>query len=67
MIDMPIGLPNFGYRNCDLKAREYLRPHQARVFLARADLLFSCQTQSEATAAAKAQGDKGVSAQLFAL
>jgi predicted RNase H-like nuclease len=32
-VDMPIGLPQAGYRDCDLAARDYLGPARSSIFL----------------------------------
>lgn len=66
-IDMPIGLPEFGYRVCDIEARKLLGSDAPRVFLGARRLVLAYATQPEASAAGRARGDKGVSAQLFAL
>lgn len=70
MIDMPIGLPNSGYRNCDLHARRTLGKACNRVFLGarrfllRPDLIGD---YAAANAFAKAADGKGVAKQLFCL
>jgi predicted RNase H-like nuclease len=65
MIDMPIGLPETGYRGCDIAARRLLPKCQSRVFLgARRPLLDRMASFQDANAWAKADG-KGLSVQMF--
>jgi len=66
-IDIPIGLPESGYRGCDLAARKILRGAEARVFLGlRRPLLSHVNDYPSANAWAKADG-KGLSRQAFAI
>jgi predicted RNase H-like nuclease len=67
MIDIPIGLPDSGYRACDLAAREMLGPARSRVFLGvRRGLLAHVDDFAGASALAKRDG-KGISIQMFHL
>jgi len=64
-IDMPIGLPETGYRGCDLAARELLGRARSRVFLGlRRPLLDHRADYRAANAWAKADG-KGLAKQAF--
>lgn len=66
-IDMPIGLPERGYRDCDIEARKLLGANASRVFLgARRDVL-TAQFLATLNAALKRAGEPGVSAQLYGL
>ncbi|MSO53936.1 MAG: DUF429 domain-containing protein [Rhodospirillales bacterium] len=65
MIDIPIGLPDTGYRACERAAREVLGRARSRVFLgARRPLLDLRDDYDRANAWAKTDG-KGISQQLF--
>lgn len=67
MIDVPIGLPDRGYRGCDLAARKLLRGAPSRIFLGlRRPLLAHLADYREANARAKADG-AGLSRQAFAI
>lgn len=67
MIDMPIGLPETGYRGCDVAARRLLPKCPSRVFLgARRPLLDRLASFQQANAWAKADG-KGLSVQMFSI
>jgi predicted RNase H-like nuclease len=66
-IDMPIGLPDSGYRGCDLAARKLLKRAQSRVFLGlRRPLLRYIGDYAAANAWAKSDG-KGLAKQAFAI
>jgi predicted RNase H-like nuclease len=66
-IDMPIGLPDSGYRGCDLAARKLLKNAQSRVFLGlRRPLLGYLGDYPAANAWAKGDG-KGLAKQAFAI
>src|SRR5437868_5371960 len=67
MIDIPIGLPEYGYRRCDEIARELLGSNRSRVFLGARRSILDCAPHSEASALLKHAGEKGVSRQLFCL
>lgn len=64
-VDMPIGLNDRGYRECESAARKILSPHGARVFSvpARGALQFRHDEWSKANAWSKAQGFGGISKQ----
>ena len=65
MIDIPIGLPDTGYRACERAAREVLGRARSRVFLgARRPLLELRSDYARANAWGKADG-KGISRQIF--
>jgi predicted RNase H-like nuclease len=65
MIDIPIGLPDSGYRGCDLAARRLLGKAAARVFLGlRRPLLGCLHDYKAANAWAKSDG-KGLAKQSF--
>ena len=64
-IDMPIGLPETGYRGCDLAARQLLKRAQARVFLGlRRPLLRHLDDYAAANRWAKSDGN-GLAKQAF--
>jgi len=67
MIDIPIGLPDFGNRDCDLEARRLLGKTASRVFTGARRSILPFDSQSEAHHFCKARGDSGVSQQLFCL
>jgi predicted RNase H-like nuclease len=70
MIDMPIGLPDSGYRDCDLSARQMLGKACNRVFLGARRFLLQQDligNYAAANAAAKAKDCKGIAAQLFCI
>jgi predicted RNase H-like nuclease len=64
MIDMPIGLPESGYRACDLAARKLLGAACSRVFLGARRPLLRFEDYAAANAWAKADG-KGLSRQCW--
>lgn len=66
-IDMPIGLPERGYRDCDLEARKLLGAHASRVFLGARRGILTASSQAKLNAALKRAGEPGVSAQLYGL
>lgn len=66
-VDMPIGPPEYGERQCDLAAKAFLGAKAASVFMTPTRAALQCLTQAEATAVNRAHGGKGVSAQAFAL
>jgi predicted RNase H-like nuclease len=66
-IDMPIGLPEQGLRECDLQARALLRPHASRVFTGARRGLWGFSSHADANRALKARGEAGVSIQLWNL
>jgi predicted RNase H-like nuclease len=70
MVDMPIGLPDSGYRDCDLSARQTLGKACNRVFLGARRFLLQQDLISDYAAAnafAKAKDGKGIAAQLFCI
>jgi len=67
MIDIPIGLPDTGYRGCDLAARRLLGAAAPRVFLGlRRPLLQYLNDYAAANAWAKSDG-KGLAKQSFSI
>ncbi len=66
MIDMPIGLPERGYRQCDIEARALVGP---RVFLGARWGVWAFETLNEAnTYYSKEEGvGRGISMQLFCI
>ena len=64
-IDMPIGLPDRGERDCDLQARTLVRPHASRVFTGARRGLWDFASHAAANRALKARGEAGVSIQLW--
>ena len=64
-IDMPIGLPERGLRDCDLQARLMLRPHASRVFTGARRGLWDHASHDAANQALKRRGEAGVSIQLW--
>lgn len=64
-VDMPIGLSDRRHRDCEVKAREILRPHASRVFRVppRGALAFAKNDWTGANAWSKAQGFGGISKQ----
>jgi predicted RNase H-like nuclease len=66
-IDMPIGLPERGERDCDLEARTMLRPHASRAFTGARRGLWRHSSHDEANRVLKSRGEKGVSIQLWRL
>jgi predicted RNase H-like nuclease len=68
MIDIPIGLPERGYRDCDKAARALLKGAQSRVFLGlRRPLLGYLDNYAAANAWAKEADGKGLAKQAFAI
>lgn len=66
-VDMPIGLPERGYRDCDIEARKLLGANASRVFLGARRGMLTAQSQAKLNAALKRAGQPGVSAQLYGL
>jgi predicted RNase H-like nuclease len=64
MIDIPIGLPRRGYRQCDVAARAILGPS---VFLGARWGIWTMKTYPEANAHFHARDDSGISQQLWQL
>lgn len=67
MIDIPIGLPDSGYRHCDLEGRELLGENRSRLFCGSRRPLLAYERREDAHAWAKATDGIGVSCQLFCL
>ena len=66
-IDMPIGLPGRGLRDCDVEARMMLRPHASRVFTGARRGLWDHASHAAANRVLKRRGEAGVSIQLWNL
>ena len=66
-VDMPIGPPLHGERECDLAARAFLGPRRSSLFMTPTAAALAAPTQGQATAINREHGGKGVSAQAFAL
>lgn len=66
-IDMPIGLPERGYRDCDIEARKLLGTNASRVFLGARRSVLAARSLSTLNASLKRAGEPGVSAQLYGL
>jgi predicted RNase H-like nuclease len=66
MVDMPIGLPDLGYRRCDVEARALLKRSRSRVFLGARRPLLAYSEYPAANAWGKSVGC-GVSRQVFAI
>lgn len=66
-VDMPIGLSESGYRECEIEARKILRPHGSRVFRvpARGALAFAPTDWAGANTWSKHQGYGGISKQAW--
>jgi predicted RNase H-like nuclease len=66
-VDMPIGLSESGYRECEVRARKILRPYGSRVFRvpARGALAFAQTDWAGANAWSKHQGYGGISKQAW--
>jgi predicted RNase H-like nuclease len=64
-VDMPIGLSDIGYRECESAARKILSPHGARVFRVppRGALSFPYEEWAAANSWSKRQGYGGISKQ----
>ncbi len=73
MVDIPIGVPRFGNRSCDMAARELLGTNRTRVFTgARRPLLEYCHCREQANRIGKTllvdgHPGAGVSCQLFCI
>ena len=66
VIDIPIGLPESGQRECDLEARKKLGPRRNSVFIGGRRPLLGMESYEEANTWGKAL-DKGVSRQLWSI
>jgi predicted RNase H-like nuclease len=67
MIDIPVGIPEKGYRECDLEARRLLGNARSRVFLGARRFVLNSKSREEAHEAAVSLGAPGVSCQLFCI
>ena len=68
LIDIPIGLPDRGRRDCDVAARAVLGPQRGRsVFTGARRPLLTIMNRESAHAWGKKQDDLGVSEQLWAI
>jgi predicted RNase H-like nuclease len=66
-VDIPIGMPESGYRACDQLARQMLRPHWQRVFTGARRALWEFESAAAANAALRQRGEAGISLQLWNL
>ncbi len=66
-VDMPIGPPQTGERECDLAVKAALGPKSASLFMTPTVAALACETQAEATRVNRQHGGAGVSAQAFSL
>jgi predicted RNase H-like nuclease len=66
-IDMPIGLPERGYRQADLAARAFIRPRQSSVFLTPARATLGIRQHHRANVVNREHTGQGLSIQAFSL
>lgn len=66
-VDMPIGLPHEGARDCDIAARSFIGKRRSSVFLAPPQGVLDAQSYSDAVAASVEPAGAGVSQQAYAL
>ena len=66
-VDVPIGLPESGSRECDVEARKMLGPRRASVFAAPVRPILHHATYPEARAALAKLGRASMSAQAFGI
>lgn len=67
-VDVPIGLPSSGSRDCDREARRLLRrPRQSRVFPAPIRPTLSARTREEASAIGRRTDGRGVGTQAWGI
>ena len=66
-VDVPIGLPESGARECDLEARRLLGPRRNSVFPAPIRPMLLSSSQEEASKVRRQVEGKGVSIQAFAI
>lgn len=66
-IDMPIGLPTDGRRECDELAREFVGPRRSSVFFAPIREALLKESHKEATALSKERTGHGISIQAYSL
>src|SRR5437868_733580 len=66
-IDIPIGLPESGSRECDVIARKYIQPRGSSVFPAPMRATLAATTYVEACECSRASSGKSLSQQAFAI
>ncbi|MBV9291854.1 MAG: DUF429 domain-containing protein [Frankiales bacterium] len=66
-VDIPIGLPDVGVRQCDREARRLLGTRRASVFAAPIRPVLGCSTYAEARAVLAELGGASMSAQAFGI
>lgn len=66
-IDIPIGLPDSGPRDCDLKARAFIQPRGSSVFPAPVRATLGATEYREACKRSEAASGKSLSRQAFAI
>jgi predicted RNase H-like nuclease len=66
-VDIPIGLPNDGWRQCDRKAREVLGDRRNSVFEPPARMLLAAASHAEASEMSRRTFGKGLSIQSYCL
>jgi predicted RNase H-like nuclease len=66
-IDIPIGLPESGPRECDQLARSFIGPRASSVFPAPVRVVLACADYASANALSQERSGKGISQQTFAL
>ena len=66
-VDVPMGLPETGYRSCDLAARARLGRDRSSVFHAPIRRVLRAATHPTASAASRAAHGKGISIQVWGL
>jgi predicted RNase H-like nuclease len=66
-VDIPIGLPDSGPRNCDLEAQQQLGPRRSSVFPAPLRPVLRAQTYAEACRIRRSIEGKGMSRQAFGI
>lgn len=66
-VDIPIGLVDRGWRNCDIEARAFLRPRGSTVFPVPPRRVLEAPTFEDALACCRELTGSGISKQSFAL
>lgn len=66
-IDIPIGLPDSGYRQADLQARDFIGPRRSSVFLTPVRATLGIRQHQRANAVNHERTGKGLSIQAFSL
>ena len=64
-IDVPIGLPAYGPRRCDIEARKLIGPRRSSVFPAPLRGVLDARTYEDALKTSRAMSGKGLSKQAF--